>query len=222
MQSWIDHIAAAVIGASILLILAALSMRTQDSTVEAAQVALGKAELRSLIDIIEQDFNNMGSGMTFPNENAANRVITHFGAGTSADAGYTVLQFYALQNNTGTPDTVLVKYRWRQQGTVTLPNGSTVDAFEVERSDAGGGTAPYTNVTGFSLALRTKEFAAIPAGSINLHDARYVDVNLAMVSPIGVEGLIEQTRWTKQFRPLNLNPEGRRVVEAACFPVGTC
>ena len=222
MQYIIDHVAAIVIGAALIFMLAALSMRANDSSIEAVQVDLGKSELRSLVDIMEQDFNNMGAGMVFPNTTSARRVIQEFGPGSGSDAGYTVLRFWALQDASGTMNPVLVSYRWRQQGSTTLHNGTSVNLYEVERSTPGGGVASYENVTGFSVALTDRAFASVPAGSATLEEARYLDVDLGMVSPVGVEGLLEQTRWAKQFRPLNMNPEGTRVIQASCVPITSC
>jgi hypothetical protein len=222
MQTMVDHAAAVIIGIALLLLLAAMSLRAQDSSVEAAQVEIGKGELRSLVDLLEQDLNNMGSGMTFPNTNNGNRVIRTFGPGSGADAGYTVFSFYGLGAPGGAADTVLVTYRSRQQGTATLPSGATVNTFVVERTDPAGRTARYTSATRFALTLTTKEYSTLAPGSLNLEEARYVTADVAMVSPLGAEGVLEQTRWAKQFRPLNLTPEGRQVVQAACFPVGAC
>jgi hypothetical protein len=216
MQAIIDHIAAVVIGAAIILMLAALSMRGQDNAIEAVQVHIGKTEIRSFIDLIEQDFNGMGSGMAFPNRMSASRVIEEFGPGTGSDAGYTVFRFRGLVSMTGAPDPVLVTYRWRQQGTATLPNGDVVDLVEVERRTASGESAVYQNVVNFSVALMDQVFADIPPGSLALHEARYVDVEVAMISPVGVETVLEQTRWSKQFRPANLNPESATVLQASC------
>jgi len=220
MHAIIDHIAAVIIGATILLVLAVMSLKTQDGTIEALQVNLGKSELRQLIDQIEQDFNNMGSGMTYPNEDYANRTIRTFGTAS----GWTTLTFYGLQDDdAATPDTVLVTYRWRQNGTAVLADGTTtVDLTEVQRVMPSGTTDSYHNVTGFTITLTDKTFATVPTGSANLHDARYLDIDLSMISPLGAEGLLQETRWSKQFRPINLNPEGREVIQAACFPIGVC
>lgn len=213
MQAMIDHTAAVIIGGSILFILAALSLRSQASTIEATQVDLAKTELRSLIDLVEQDFNNMGSGMTYPNENTPNRVIRTFGTAS----GYTAMSFYSLEDPIGLPDTVLVTYRWRQQGSVTLPDGTSTEAYEVQR-EVGSTTARFEKVTAFSIDLTRKDFTPIPLEATDLEEARYIDIEIAMVSPVGVEALLEQTRWSKQFRPMNLNPEAIHVVEASCVP----
>ena len=209
MQALIDHAAAVVIGAAILFMLFALNTRSNDSTVEATQVDLAKTELRLLVDLMEQDFTNMGSGLPNPNTSAATSVITSY----STVSGYDVLEFSGLQNDTGTPDPVVFTYRWRQQGTAALPDGSTVNTFEVERSTAGGPTTHLDKVTGFSLTLRDEDLAMVPLGSTTdeLALVRYLDVAFGMVPPIGIEALLQQTRWAKRFRPINLDPTRRLI-----------
>lgn len=209
MQAMIDHTAAVVIGATILFILFALSTRSSDSSIEATQVELAKTELRLLIDTVEQDFNNMGAGLGKPNASAADRVVTTY----HTSGGYDVLEFSSLQDDTGTPDPVLVRYRWRQQGTATLPDGTTVDTYEVERT-SGGATMRFDKATDFTLTLRKKKLDPVPLGSIadSLALVRYVDVELGMIPPVGTENLLQQTRWSKRFRPLNLAAGSQQII----------
>ena len=71
MQAMIDHVAAVVIGPRLLLPSSrpcAAGART--APLQAAQVDMGKTELRLLVDTLEQDVNNMGSGMANPNNTA--------------------------------------------------------------------------------------------------------------------------------------------------------
>lgn len=205
MQAMIDHTAAVVIGATILLILFALSTRSNDSSVEALQVDLAKTEIRLLVDVVEQDFNNIGSGLGKPNGAISTFV-------DSSD--YTVLRFRALTDTaTATPATIT--YRWRPEGTTYLPDGTPVATYEVERR-AKGTTIFFDNATAFDIKLRKDRLDLVPPGSPadSLAVVRYADVEIAMIPPIGTEGVLEQTRWTKRFRPINLDAGGRRLIAA--------
>jgi len=215
MQVMIDHAAAVVIGATIFLLIAAMQFRGQEATIQAAQVDAGKGSLRVLVDMIEQDFNNIGSGVERPNDPtlplAASEVIKSYGA----DGSYTALKFWALTSATGTPEPQLITYRWKQEGTATLPNGAVVPTSRVERLVGQPGTlsgASFDNVTTFTVDLARDDQAAVPPNSADYRAVRYMNVDIAMVSPLGTEGTIEQTRWSKQFRPINLSTEGRHVI----------
>lgn len=215
MQAIIDHVGAFIIGTTLLFLIAAMQWRSQDAAMQAAQVDAGKAGLRLLVDMIEQDVNNMGSGMEHPNNTSlplsGTTVIESFGASGS----YTALTFWGLTSATGTPEPQLITYRWKKSGTATLSNGTTVDTHLVERLVGSPGTlsgASFSNVTAFNVALAKADLGAVPAGSADYRLVRYVNVDLAMVSPLGPEATIEQTRWSKRFRPVNLNAEARNVI----------
>jgi hypothetical protein len=203
MQALIDHIAAVVIGAALLFMALAMIYKSQDSSIQAVQVDLAKMDLRTLVDIIEQDFNNMGSGMAGPNASSdpTDRVVATY----EVTGDYSHLEFWSLQAYTGPADPVLVRYRWKQEGTATFPDGTSVDTYLVERQ-AAGATAVFDRVTDFSITLRNDDLASVPLGGTpdELRLVRYVDVDVGMVSPVGTEDLLQQTRWAKRFRPLNL------------------
>lgn len=201
MQLIIDNLAATVIGALILLSVLALGQRSQESAIEAAQIDFGKTHMRQLIDVVEQDFNNIGSGMADPTT-AINFYNTTAG-------GFDELQFYGLQESgAATPTPVLVTYRWKQDGTATLPDGSTVDIYDVERQ-IGSATVSFDNATDFEIKLRKDKLVNVPLGAIadSLALVQYIDVDIGMLSPHGSDNLLQQTRWAKRFRPINLDPK---------------
>lgn len=212
MQAMIDNVAAFVIGAVILFAVFALAATSNDGAIEAVQVDMGKTELRGLVDALEQDMNNMGSGMANPNVNTANRVVDTY---NNPSAGQTMLRFWALQSDTGTPTPDTVTYRWRQSGTVTFPDGTSTPAWRVTRSQ-GGALASFTT-TEFSVTLLKDNVVGIVAVSPgssadSLALVRYVDVAVGLASPAGGEDLVQQTQWTKRFRPINLDSNRRRIV----------
>ena len=215
MNVMIDHIAAVVIGAVILFTVFALGARTNGSAVEATQVDIAKTDLRGLVDAFEQDVNNMGSGMGRPNASASERVVQE----RTSSGGTETVRFFALPNETSTVPQ-RVTYRWRPSGSLTLPDGTTTTPlYEVERETGSGAslqTGTFTNVTAFDLALRYDDLTRLRPSAYGSADSlalvRYLDVEFAMVSPAGVDSLIQETRWAKRYRPINLDPAGRRVI----------
>jgi hypothetical protein len=211
MQVIIDHLAAVVIGAALLFVAAAMMLRSNDSSIESARIDAGRGGLRLLVDQVEQDFGNMGSGLRNPNQTLADAAITFRGL----ESGYQVLRFRGLVGP-GSPTPGLITYRWRETGTVALADGTVVPVSQVERLVDGTVTgSSFDNVTAFDIILREDDLDAFDPASGDYHLVRYVDVAISMVSPLGADGVIEQTRWVKQFRPVNLNPVTRTVIRVA-------
>ena len=214
----IDHIAAVVIGVVILLTVFAFSRRVSGSAVEATQITLAKTDLRSLIDVFEQDLTNMGSGMGKANGSVAERAVVQ----RASAGGWESVQFYALPSETATASQ-LVTWRWRQNGTVTVPDGAdgttTIPQYEVEREAGSGASAEratFENLVDFSITLRYDELGRLTptayANTDSLTLIRYVDVELALVSPAETDDLVQETRWAKRYRPINLEPASRRII----------
>ena len=215
MQAMIDHVAAFVIGAIVLFALFAMAATSNDGAIEAVQVDMGKTELRLLVDALEQDMNNMGSGMPNPNFNGTDRVVRTY---TKAGAK-TTLMFRSLQDDTGTPSPSDVTYEWEPSGTVTFPDGTTTPAFVVTR-EADGATSTFGTATTFSLRL-LKDSPVLGIVEVmpdshpdSLALVRYVDVAVGLAAPAGTEDLVQRTQWSKRFRPINLDNDRRRIVAA--------
>jgi hypothetical protein len=171
-------------------------------------VSAGKSGLRLLVDMIEQDFANIGAGMLNPNLTAADAAVTLRGS----ESGYQVFRFRGLPSPTATA-TAVITYRWRADGTATLADGTTVTTLLVERLVDGTVTgSSFDNVTTFDIDLREDDLEPFDPATGDYDDIRYVDVDIAMVSPLGTDGIVEQTRWAKQFRPINLSPESRTLL----------
>lgn len=215
MQVMIENVAAVVIGVTILFAVFAMAARSNDGAVEAVQVDMGKTELRLLVDALEQDVNNMGSGMPSPNAGGANRVIrTYAQAG-----GVTTLSFLSLLDDTATPNPSEVEYQWEQDGTVTFPDGTTTPAYEVRRT-VGGVTTTFGEATDFNVTLyKDSPITGIDPVPVNsdpdsLALVRYVDVSLGVVAPGGGEDLLQRSQWAKRYRPINLDRNRRRIIAA--------
>jgi hypothetical protein len=210
MPAMIDHIAAVVIGAAILLMVFGLTMRTNDSALGATQVDLAKAELRTLVDIVEQDLVNMGSGMARPNASADERVIREY----SSNGSQMVLRFTGLPGIGIGLDPVEFIYRWEEDGVVVFPDGTSVTTFVLER-EVDGVIATFERLVDLSVALLDHENAVVPIGSLasELRRVRSINISLGVVSPAGPDNVIQQSRWTKSFTPINL--EGYRQIIGA-------
>ena len=222
MHVMIDHVAAVIVGAVVLIAVIAMMATSNEGAVGAVQVDMGKTELRALVDALEQDLNNMGSGMASPNANAANAVVASY---VQSAAGRTTLRFWSLQDDAASnaaPDTVT--YHWLQSGTVTFTDGTSTPGYVVTRSQ-GGAHSRLGTTTAFSVKLLKDSpvlgITEVPLGSIpdSLALVRYVDVAVGLASPAGGEDLVQRTQWTKRFRPINLDNNRRQLIFAK--PPGT-
>jgi hypothetical protein len=149
--------------------------------------------------------------MRAPNATLTDAVVTFRGT----ESGFEVLRFRGLIEP-GNPTPAVLTYRWREVGTVTLSNGTVVPTIRVERLvDGAASGSSFTNLTAFDIVLREEDLDQFVVASGDYHLIRYVDVGVSMVSPLGADGVIEQTRWLKQFRPVNLNPDSRTVIRVA-------
>ena len=216
MHVMIDHIAAIIVGAVVLIAVFAMAATSNDGAIEAVQVDMGKTELRALVDALEQDLTNMGSGMANPNAGGSNAVVASY----TQTAGKTTLRFWSLDDDEASqvaPDTVT--YNWVQSGTVTFPDGTSTPAYEVTRSRDGARTQ-FGTATAFSVKLlkdsQVLGIVEVPVGSIpdSLALVRYVDVAVGLAAPAGGEDLIQRTQWTKRFRPINLDNNRRQLIFA--------
>jgi hypothetical protein len=202
MQALIDHIAAVVIGATVLLIIMAVTIRTQDNSIATVQAELAKSELRVIVDLLEQDIMNMGSGGIRQNSDTANRVIEQF----ALNGDDTVLRFYGLASPGAGLATTTFEWRFRNEGEIAFSDGVVIDAFEVERTVAGQ-TVTFENVADFNITLRDGNLQPVPLGASadDLAFVRFVEVELGVVSPAGPDDILQQTRWTKRFRPVAMD-----------------
>jgi hypothetical protein len=195
MHFILDHIASVVIAGVILLILLSLTYRGQDTTHEATMYYTAKTSMLSMVEWIEQDFKNIGSGKKHPDSSIV--ALDTLGATKR-------FRFYAKQYPTDNNASV-IEYEWEQDGTVDLDT-ATVPLYIIRRkvdSDSSGtweltGWSQDT-VTDFRIRLLTAD----STNAATLAEARQVHVLVKAVSPLGVGELIEQTTWSKIFRPVN-------------------
>lgn len=66
MHVLLDHLAATVIGGTVILLLAVLAFRGQETAIDSTQYATAKTRVIDWARMVEQDLNNVGSGLTGP------------------------------------------------------------------------------------------------------------------------------------------------------------
>ena len=199
MQFLLDHIAAVVITGFIILILAAISFRGQTSSIDSVQYYAQKRNLLDLVQWTERDFTNIGAGVV--------PVTTSIQAGDFDTSG--TVKYFQFRARADSSDAApsLIRYEWEQVGTHELDAG-TVPAYAVRRF-LGPAAGPANNLSGQSAgyisAFRIDFFAkgGTPVAP-EVDSMRVVRVDVKAVSPLGPTENIQQSQWTKVFRPVNL------------------
>jgi len=192
MQFIIDHITGVVIAAIVVMIIAVTQFRSSESSIGAAQYAAAKTRMLDVAQYVEQDFTNIGSGV----DTVANAI-------QSFDTVSAVKHFQFLGRiDIADPTVHTIRYQWEETGSAIV-QGNTVPAYTVERRIDGtvSGTSPPT-ITDFRIDLMTGDSVAVT--SANFPDTRIVAVWVTSVSPLGPNKTLEQTRWRKIFRPVNM------------------
>jgi hypothetical protein len=189
MHFILDHIASVLIAGVILLILLSLTYRGQDTTHDATMYYTAKTSMLSMAEWIEQDFKNIGTGHNPPSTSIISLDTT------GATKNFT---FWAQVEQDSSARTV--RYEWLQDGTADL-DSATVPVYTVRRMIDGTITG-WSNdtVTNFRIKLLQADSTNVTA----LTQTRQVHVFVKAVSPLGVGDLIEETTWSKIFRPVNL------------------
>jgi hypothetical protein len=208
MQFLLDHIAAVVITGFIILILAAISFRGQTSSIDSVQYYAQKRNLLDLVQWTERDFTNIGAGVVPVTSAIQAGDLDTTGTAACAGAGMqcSYFQFRARADSSDAAPS-LIRYEWEQVGTHELDAG-TVPAYAVRRF-LGPAAGPANNLSGQSAgyisAFRIDFFAkgGTPVAP-EVDSMRVVRVDVKAVSPLGPTENIQQSQWTKVFRPVNL------------------
>lgn len=234
MQEWIGHIAAIVIGGTILLILAVVGWRGQHNSVSATQFSAAKEGILDFAEVIEEDVSNMGAGRT-------NNTLTN-------PAGYGAFVDASAYDPTGTPASIrfyswtardgtylnpqvdysnVVEYRWQVTDSVQVQDPAThtfqtVPSYRIERFVNGTANGESIDtLTEVAFVLYDASGAELTPAAIAstpslLNQVRAVAVTLRGVSPLGGgEGYrsdtdaalryeMDQSRWSRFIRPPNL------------------
>jgi hypothetical protein len=227
MQWIIDNLAAFLIGTTILLILFVLQSRGQEAAMEALQFNTAKTDIHAAVAMLEQDLANAGAGLLVP---SSGDPLVGVGVQIDTVSATRYLRFRG-RTDRALPNVQCIEYRWQKDGgTVTLRSGAVVDTYQLERGTNATCPVPPANfvaassntVTDFRVTLRNADLVPIySADPLALASTRRFDVKLKLVSVLerteydgpdatsGETELIDETRWERQIRPLNLQRENK-------------
>ncbi len=192
MQFLLDHLASVVITGILLLAILATQFRGQQASVDAVQYYDAKTRLLSLVQMIERDFTNIGSGV-----DSVKFAITELDT-VSVPAEFT---FLARTDSTDSAAHT-VTYQWEEEGDVTLKDKTTIPTYTVRRIIDGSISGTSTGaVTNFRIDLFTADSFIVAA---NYAATRFINVSVKSVSTLGTVAQVEQSAWNKSFRPVNL------------------
>lgn len=194
MQFLIDHVASIFIGSILILIVAGLQLRTRNSSIDATQYGAAKTRLLDIVEMIEQDFSNIGSGVPTA---AIATSIQSFDTLSSTR----VFEFLG-RTGVADPSPHVIRYEWAPTGTATLNDGTSIPTYQITRRlDGAFSGESMSTITGVRIDLMDADSVAVGGLFAN---TRLVSVDITAVSPIGVGDAIEQPRWRRIFRPVNL------------------
>lgn len=192
MQFLLDHIAAAMIAGLLLLVIMATQFAGQQTNIDATQYYDAKIRLLDLVQSVERDFTNIGSGL-----DSVQFAIQEFDT-VSVPARIS----FAARTDSTIPGWQLVTYQWEETGSVTLKDNSTIPTYTVQRLINGAVSGTSTgSITGFRVDLLRADSISI---TTNFQDTRLVNVIMSTASTLGTNEQVEQSRWRKQFRPMNM------------------
>lgn len=217
MHELLAQIAAAVIGGTIILILAVIAWRGQRATIEAAQY---EAATQGTVDIaraLEFDLSNLGAGLAGGRLRTSGAVVAFDTAATTRTLAFWT-QTDTAQATAG--DSVQVKYEWTATGSAVVrqPDNTFADVptYAAKRYVNDGTGYTLDGQSGDILTLVAFDFRDSLGASVmplSTPTVREVEVRIRTVSPLGdidtlsVAGgapFIDQSRWHRVFRPVNL------------------
>ena len=209
MQSFSDFIYGAMIAGVVLLIVLSLKIRGEQTSIDAAQFRAAKIGTLSIVEAIERDFTNIGSQRPDLDLAPENSFVAWDTLGVPA-----YLVFWAQTDSLEGAKRVCYAWQEMPEKTVHLESGET-PLIQVERKVDVGANCSGGELAGMSTNMITHfEIHLLPDDSLtvttitNLNgpdaDVKRVLVRLRAVSPFGPGDAVEETRWEKMFRPVNL------------------
>ncbi|MFW5973180.1 MAG: hypothetical protein ACOCTG_04245 [Bacteroidota bacterium] len=194
MQFLLDNAIAVLVAGAILLTIFGVRLRGQEASIDVARYYDARHGTQALVAFVEQDFNNVGAGMLNPTF-AIKKIDT-----TSATR---VFEFYA-RTDPAVPDSQVVAYSWKEEGSVELKDKSTVPTYKVTRTvDGVVSGSSFDSVTHFGITLYNDSLNVISSAA-QLPRTRRIDVMITAVSGLGAGETVEQVRWYRRIRPANL------------------
>jgi hypothetical protein len=232
MHLLLDHLVAVMVGATVLLMVAAVQFRGQEAAVDSVQYQAAKARTIDWARQVTKDLQNIGSGLTRSELERGDAFI---------DTSFATNGVFSFRATTGNKDAAgfsqfgpgtanVICYERQMTGdTVNVFNPATGartdrETFRIVRRlnpSYGAGSCSGGTVTGQSMDTLTRfdlrfwtQAGRTGSPPARLRDIRALHVNLRSVSPLGggtTEGrggmkqFVDETRWSQGFRPFNLN-----------------
>lgn len=193
MQFIYDNLIASLVAAIVLFMLIGVQLATQRANVEANLHYMNRAKTRALIEMIERDFPNIGSGV----EAGTEAMITSYGW---TDPAYRHFEFKAVTDPSPGASPQAIRYLMMPSNSPVCEQAE-VPCWRVERQvDAGSG---FEAAGSSGETLTEFEIELLPFTG-DLREVREVRVRLASLSPAGEEGLVGRTTWETRFHPFSL------------------
>ena len=212
MQQMIYYAVATLIGFVVILLMASLLLRGQETSVDTTQVLRAKNYLFSAIQNIELDFRNLGGGKEdvttiFPDLPPPIDTLSC----TLLPGVPCWFTFYGRVDST-MADSSLIRYEWEQSGSEIIDtdlSGGTDDlvntkTYTVTRLVDGQQRFAIDRVSRFNIRV----FDADGVPVFNKLNIRQIEVDLRVLVPTTQKDeALEEVRWRSVFRPVNLTRE---------------
>ena len=193
MSESIGYTLSAIVAGVVLLIIQSTSFRGQEAAISTLQYNVVKQSTVDLIGMMERDFRNIGSNYPYPNLLSELSVLGY--DTVSSTSSFEI----AAQTRRGQPPDV-VRYEWKAGNPVTS-GGYTHPTFTLERFVNGNLAGSNTSsITSLSIELSTETGAPVMAAA----ETRQIHVEMMMISALGMDGEIKQSRWSETFHPMHL------------------
>jgi hypothetical protein len=226
MQVFFDHIAAVLLGGTVLLIIAVTQFQGQEAAVDGVQYYAAKSQMVDLVRQLQVDLQNVGAGVDNAQIPLGDAFVAYATSGDTTDvlAVRTYPDTTTFAPKTGV--TVVCYQRVPTGETAYVRDPATAayvpkPTFRVVRrinptapaACTGGivSAQSMSSLTEFHVELRREDgsvVGALPAG-----DVRQLAVRVRAVSPLGggttahlggMKQHVEETRWERVVRPRNL------------------
>ena len=204
MQTLVDLAFGSLVAGVVLLLVLVLQFESSRNAIDATQFRTGKTGLLSFIEVVEQDFKNIGGQFREAPVVGEELALEDAISPGMPDTTGTTKAFEFRAQVDSTQRAALIRYEWTDSGeTVELEDG-TATLYDVERLVDGVVTGTFRGlVTRMEVHLRRYEDNAAPI--FNPWDTRRVEVKIHAISPAGKGTLIEELRWEKHFHPVNMS-----------------
>ena len=193
MSESIGYTLSAVVAGVVLLIIQSTAFRGQEAAISTLQYSAVKQSTVDLVAMMERDFRNIGSNYPYPNLLSELSVLNYDTVATTRS-----FEFMAQTRRGQPPDKV--RYDWKA-GNPMITGGHTYPTFTVERyvNDVLSGSNTGA-ITSLSIELSTETGAPVMAAA----ETRQIRVEMTMISSLGMDGEINQARWSETFHPMHL------------------